>query len=321
MSKKTEVSKGLRSLLTNIEKTNNPDERKQLVKELNHSIALISPAMIEVNPFQPRTDFDEEKLMELAKSIKTSGLIQPITVRALGGDTYQLISGERRLRASKMAGLKEIPAYIRVANDQEMLEMALVENIQRSDLNALEVAISYQRLMDECNLTHEALSDRVGKDRSTITNYIRLLKLPVQLQSAVRDGLLSMGHARALAGIENPAVQLMIFKQTIEKSLSVRATEQLIRDLSEKPATKTNKQNKTPSESIQKITAQLSQKFGTKVSVNRNQDGKGSISLPFRNDDEFNKILVRMEVDEAIYRRNCRHSICSYLYFCTERSN
>ncbi|MCB9309357.1 MAG: ParB/RepB/Spo0J family partition protein [Lewinellaceae bacterium] len=297
MNKKTEVSKGLRSLLTNIEKTNNPDERKQLVKELNHSIALISPAVIEVNPFQPRTDFDEEKLLELAKSIKTSGLIQPITVRALGGDTYQLISGERRLRASKMAGLKEIPAYIRVANDQEMLEMALVENIQRSDLNALEVAISYQRLMDECNLTHEALSDRVGKDRSTITNYIRLLKLPVQLQSAVRDGLLSMGHARALAGIENPAVQLMIFKQTIEKSLSVRATEQLIRELSEKPATKTNKQSKAPSESIQKITAQLSQKFGTKVSVNRNQDGKGSISLPFRNDDEFNKILELMEVD------------------------
>lgn len=300
MNKRTEVSKGLRSLLTNIEKTNNPLERKQLVKELNNSIALVSPELIEVNPFQPRTEFDEEKLLELAKSIKASGLIQPITVRSLGGDRYQLISGERRLRASKMAGLTEIPAYIRVANDQEMLEMALVENIQRSDLNALEVAISYQRLMDECNLTHEALSERVGKDRSTITNYTRLLKLPVQIQSAVRDGQLTMGHARALAGIENLALQMLVFKQATDKSLSVRATEQLVREHhsgAEKTASSSKPTVNESNPEIRKIKDTLSRKFGTKVAIQRSATGKGSISLPFQNDEEFNKILDLLELD------------------------
>ncbi|MEZ4911628.1 MAG: ParB/RepB/Spo0J family partition protein [Saprospiraceae bacterium] len=300
MNKKTEVSKGLRSLLTNIEKTNNPLERKQLVKELNNSIALVSPELIEVNPFQPRTEFDEEKLLELAKSIKASGLIQPITVRSLGGDRYQLISGERRLRASKMAGLSEIPAYIRVANDQEMLEMALVENIQRSDLNALEVAISYQRLMDECNLTHEALSDRVGKDRSTITNYTRLLKLPVQIQSSVRDGILSMGHARALAGIENLALQMMVFKQATEKSLSVRATEQLVREhqaAGDKVGQNQKSEKVESNAQVNKIKDTLSRKFGTKVAIQRNASGKGTISFPFQNDEEFNKILELFELE------------------------
>jgi ParB family chromosome partitioning protein len=229
MNKKNEVSKGLRSLLSNIEKTNNPAERSQLVKELTGSVATISPELIEVNPFQVRTEFDNEQLLELAQSIKTSGLIQPITVRSVGGNKYQLISGERRLRAAKMAGIKEIPAYIRVANDQEMLEMALVENIQRADLNALEIAISYQRLMDECSITHEQLSDRVGKNRSTVTNYVRLLKLPAQIQASVKSGELSMGHARALAGIDNLALQLRVFKETTQQSLSVRALEQLIK--------------------------------------------------------------------------------------------
>ena len=229
MNKRNEVSKGLRSLLSNIEKTNNPTERSQLVRELTNSIAFISPEMIEVNPYQPRTEFDADQLMDLAKSIKISGLIQPITVRAMGGNKYQLISGERRLRASKMAGIKEVPAYVRVANDQEMLEMALVENIQRADLNALEIAISYQRLMDECNLTHEALSDRVGKDRSTVTNYVRLLKLPAQIQSSIKDGAISMGHARALAGIDNIALQLKVYKDVIDQGLSVRALEQVIK--------------------------------------------------------------------------------------------
>jgi len=290
MNKKSEVSKGLRSLLSNIEKTNNPVERSQLVKELTNSIALISPELIEVNPFQPRTEFDADQLMELARSIKTSGLIQPITVRALGGNKYQLISGERRLRASKMAGIREIPAYIRVANDQEMLEMALVENIQRADLNAVEIAISYQRLMDECNLTHEALSERVGKDRSTVTNYVRLLKLPAQIQASVKEGILSMGHARALAGIENIALQLKIFKEALDLGLSVRAVEQLIKSYA---ATKPGNSASTITEihpEIRKIKDQLGSLLGTKIDIKRDQKGKGAITILFSSDSELNKI-------------------------------
>jgi len=290
MNKKSEVSKGLRSLLSNIEKTNNPAERSQLVKELSNSIALISPELIEVNPFQPRTEFDTEQLMELARSIKTSGLIQPITVRALGGNKYQLISGERRLRASKMAGIREIPAYIRVANDQEMLEMALVENIQRADLNAVEIAISYQRLMDECNLTHEALSERVGKDRSTVTNYVRLLKLPAQIQASVKEGILSMGHARALAGIENIALQLKIFKEAQDQGLSVRAVEQLIKSYA---APKPGNSGSTITEihpEIRKIQDQLGSLLGTKIEIKRDQKGKGAINILFNSDNELNKI-------------------------------
>jgi ParB family transcriptional regulator, chromosome partitioning protein len=290
MNKKGEVSKGLRSLLSNIEKTNNPVERNQLVKELTNSIALLSPEAIEVNPFQPRTEFDTDQLMELAKSIKISGLIQPITVRALGGNKYQLISGERRLRASKMAGIKEIPAYVRVANDQEMLEMALVENIQRAELNALEIAISYQRLMDECNLTHEALSERVGKDRSTVTNYVRLLKLPPQIQSSVKEGTISMGHARALAGIENLAMQLQIFRETEQKQLSVRALEALIKG--QQPP-KVNKPSNIPSyidPEVKKIRDQISHHLGTKVDIKRAHDGSGTIIIGFNSDEDFNNI-------------------------------
>lgn len=292
MNKKNEVSKGLRSLLSNIEKTNNIGDRSALIKELTNSIASISPELIEVNPFQPRSEFDTEQLMELAKSIKVSGLIQPITVRSLGGDKYQLISGERRLRASKMAGLKEVPAYIRVANDQEMLEMALVENIQRADLNAVEIAISYQRLMDECQLTHEALSERVGKDRSTVTNYIRLLKLPAQIQSSVRSGTLSMGHARALAGVENIAFQLKLFRQAEEQSMSVRSLEQLIKSyqLPKAPSNKKALSEPTLSSEIKMIKDKISQQLGTKVDVKRDQKGKGSFVIFFDSDQTFNHI-------------------------------
>ena len=291
MSKKTEVSKGLRSLLSNIEKTNNPVERGQLVKELTNVIAMISPEVIEINPYQVKTEFDADQLLELAQSIKTSGLIQPITVRAIGGNSYQLISGERRLRASKMAGLREIPAYIRVANDQEMLEMALVENIQRADLNALEIAISYQRLMDECNLTHEALSTRVGKDRSTVTNYVRLLKLPAQIQTSIKDGSLSMGHARALAGIENLALQVKIYKETIENGSSVRALENLIKSYN--APKQTNKKESVPqfNPEIIKIRDQFRQMFGARVEIKRDPSGRGSIVLPFSSDKEFNQII------------------------------
>ncbi len=293
MNKKNEVSKGLRSLLTNIEKTNNPAERNQLVRELTHSIALISPDSVEVNPFQPRTEFDQDQLIELAKSLKTNGLIQPITVRSLGHNKYQLISGERRLRASKIAQLKEIPAYIRVANDQEMLEMALVENIQRADLNALEVAISYQRLMDECNLTHEALSERVGKDRSTVTNYVRLLKLPAQIQSSVKDGLLTMGHARALAGVDDLVLQLKLHQETTDKHLSVRALESLIKTYNQpkenKPSQSDQAKNGITPE-VRKIREQLSYHLGTQIDIKRAIDGSGSITIRFNSDDDFNSI-------------------------------
>jgi ParB family chromosome partitioning protein len=291
MNKKGEVSKGLRSLLSNIEKTNNPTERNQLVKELTNSIAHLSLEAIEVNPYQPRTEFDADQLLELAKSIKISGLIQPITVRSLGGNKYQLISGERRLRASKMAGVNEIPAYVRVANDQEMLEMALVENIQRAELNAVEIAISYQRLMDECNLTHEALSERVGKDRSTVTNYVRILKLPPQIQSSVKEGTISMGHARALAGIENLAMQLQLFRETEQKQLSVRALEALIKG--QQPARSLKPSTNQPSVidlEVKKIRDQISHHLGTKVEIKRAQDGSGTIVIGFNSDEDFNNI-------------------------------
>ncbi|MBK8518833.1 MAG: ParB/RepB/Spo0J family partition protein [Saprospiraceae bacterium] len=291
MNKKSEVSKGLRSLLSNIEKTNNPVERGQLVRELTNSIATISPELIEINPYQVRTEFDADQLLELAQSIKTSGLIQPITVRAIGGNKYQLISGERRLRASKMAGINEIPAYIRVANDQEMLEMALVENIQRADLNAVEIAISYQRLMDECNLTHEALSARVGKNRSTVTNYVRLLKLPAQIQSSVKEGSLSMGHARALAGIENLVLQIKIYKEAVDKELSVRALEQLIKSYQSSNPVGRTAVSSQPNPEIHKIRDHFRQIFGAKVEIRRENNGKGTIILPFNSDDEFNNIV------------------------------
>lgn len=292
MNKKSEVNKGLRSLLSNIEKTNNVSERSQLVKELTNSIAMIKPDWIEVNPFQPRTEFDEVQLNELAKSISVSGLIQPITVRSLGGNKYQLISGERRLRASKIAGLEEIPAYVRVANDQEMLEMALVENIQRSDLNALEVAISYQRLMDECHLTHESMAERVGKERSTISNYVRLLKLPAPIQNSIKDGQISMGHARSLVGIDNLALQLQLHKDILENGLSVRALEAKIKNINAaNPSSRKWTQPPTAVDiEIKKIKEKISHHLGTKVNIKRNAVGQGSIVIDFNSDEEFNKI-------------------------------
>ena len=296
MNKRKEVNKGLRSLLTNIEKSHTPAEKSELVKDLASHIVYLQAEQIEVNPFQPRTEFDNEQLLELAKSIKTSGLIQPITVRAMGDGKYQLISGERRLRASRIAGLKEIPAYLRVANDQEMLEMALVENIQRANLNALEIAISYQRLMDECHLTHDALSDRVGKDRSTVTNYVRLLKLSPDIQQAIKNNLLTMGHARALAGVENPAMQNNYFKRCIEMNLSVRALENMIRqNQQEKPssgATKNMAGQEHPE--IAKMRKNLSEKLGIKVDIKREETGKGLITLRFSNDNELNQLIQQI---------------------------
>jgi ParB family transcriptional regulator, chromosome partitioning protein len=291
MNKKKELGKGLRALLSNIETTTNKEEKTQLVKELTSSVSTIALDAIEVNPFQPRTEFDPEELMELAKSIKVHGLIQPITVRSLGGDAYQLISGERRMRASKMAGLTQVPAYIRVANDQEMLEMALIENIQRSDLNAVEVAISYQRLIDECSLTHETLSDRVGKNRSTVTNYLRLLKLPPEIQNAVKSNEISMGHARVLAGVQDIAVQLQMFKKTVSDQLSVRQLEDLSKSSTTPPAQKSvPKINDATSIEIERIKKEISGLIGTKVDIARNNKGQGKIVISFANDKQFNDI-------------------------------
>jgi ParB family chromosome partitioning protein len=292
MSKKNEVGKGIRALLSNIEQTNNPVIRQRSIKKLSKDSAMVPIEKIDTNPFQPRTEFNADELMELAKSIKVHGLIQPLTLRSMGDDQFQLIAGERRLRASKMAGLQEVPAFIRVANDQEMLEMALVENIQRSNLNAMEIAISYQRLMEECSLTHEALSERVGKNRSTVTNYVRLLKLPPNVQLAIKKEEISMGHARAIAGIEDLSLQLTIFKEVTSKSLSVRATEQLIKSYQSPVSKSVSTQNivDLPSEVLQ-IRDRLSSVFGSKVDIKRDNNGKGQIVIKFNSDKEFNSII------------------------------
>jgi ParB family chromosome partitioning protein len=254
------------------------------------AIANIDIQKIEANPFQPRDHFDNELIEELAASIKRQGIIQPITVRKLGYEKYQLISGERRLRASKSAGINEIPCYIRVANDEQMLEMALIENIHRKDLNAIEIAISYQRLIEECQLTHEKLSDRVSKNRSTITNYLRLLKLPAEVQLAMRDNKISMGHARAIINIIDQEVQLQILKKIISNDLSVRQVEELVRKMStDQPRGKTEVVRLPPyfSDSAN----QLKIKFDTGISIRRNNNGKGQIVISFESDQDFSRIL------------------------------
>lgn len=250
---------------------------------------------IEVNPFQPRTDFDEIALGELADSIKLQGLIQPITVRRVSTHSYQLISGERRLRASKIAGLKTIPAYVRTADDQQMLEMALIENIQRENLNAIEVALSFQRMLDELNLKQEELGDRVSKNRSTVNNYLRLLKLPPAIQVSIRDGALSMGHARALITVDDPAQQLYIFKQIIQQGLSVRKVEEIVRDLQRSKPRKEGKQPEPISFQVQKIQDDLASKFSSKVRLKVNAQGNGSIEIPFMSEEDLNRILEMLD--------------------------
>src|SRR5688572_23842955 len=248
---------------------------------------------IEVNPFQPRSHFDQESLLELAESINVHGIIQPITVRKLSQHQYQLITGERRFQASKLAELKTIPAYIRAANDQQMLEMALIENIQRENLNAIEIALSYQRLMSECNLKQDELGERVGKNRTTVTNYLRLLKLPPDIQIAVRDNLLSMGHARAIINVENADQQLYIFKRTLAEELSVRKVEDLVRSLAiEKSGPKGHESTSPPSASkeIAQLQSKLSSHFGTRVVV-KSDGKKGDIRIPFLSVEDLNRIL------------------------------
>lgn len=256
------------------------------------AIANIPIKSIEANPFQPRDTFDEEALRELSDSILEQGIIQPLTVRKLGYDKYQLIAGERRLKAAKANGMKEVPCYIRVANDEQMLELALVENIHRRNLNAIEIAISYQRLIDECQLTHEKLSERISKNRSTITNYLRLLKLPAELQIALRDDTISMGHARALINLEDKDAQLDILYQVEDDGLSVREVEELVRQYTKKPKKEQAKNPAAPlPEKFLKAREELIGKFDRKVSLKRNTKGKGSIVIPFGSDEDFDRLM------------------------------
>ncbi|QMU64489.1 MAG: ParB/RepB/Spo0J family partition protein [Flavobacteriaceae bacterium] len=285
-TKKQALGRGLSALLKDTTDINSINDKN--ADKVVGNIIEISLDKIEVNPYQPRTHFDEETLRELASSISELGVIQPITVRKLEGDSFQLVSGERRLRASQLVGNTTIPAYIRIANDQEMLEMALVENIQRKDLDPIEVALSYQRLIEEINLTQEELSMRVGKKRSTVTNYLRLLKLDPIIQTGMRDNFISMGHGRAIINVENKAEQLAIYEKILQEKLSVRQTEELVKKRKEgitsKPKTKV-----IPSY-IEESLQDISTFFGHKVIVNANAKGKGKLIIPFHSKEDFNRI-------------------------------
>jgi ParB family chromosome partitioning protein len=289
---KKQLGMGVRALLANIE-TETSENQQEIVRELSHTVAMIPLYEIEVNPFQPRNEFDEVALAELSASIQVHGLIQPITVRRLSANEYQLISGERRLRASKMAGLEEIPAYIRLANDQEMLEMALVENIQRENLNAIEIAITYQRLKEECNLTDEALASRVGKQRSTVTNHMRLLKLPPDIQKAIKDKQISMGHARVLAGVDDFALQNSLFRETLRQGLSVRALEALA---SAHHDDKPRKLKPSLPDAYEDIQRRLREHLGTpRVQLKLKGEGKGQIVIGFDSTNQLNDLLEQLE--------------------------
>ncbi len=250
---------------------------------------------IQVNPYQPRTHFDRKALEELADSIKVQGIIQPITVRRLSEDEFQLISGERRFQASKIAGLETIPAYVRTADDQQMLEMALIENIQRENLNAMEIALSYQRLLEECDLKQEQLGDRVGKNRTTVNNYLRLLRLPPDIQAGIRDKEISMGHARAIVNVDNIDQQLHIYKKIINEELSVRKVEQLVRDLmsssSDKPSTEKKGSTQHRNYEVQQVQQKLSSHFGTRVGLRADGQFRGEIKIPFVSTEDLNRIL------------------------------
>ncbi len=289
--KRNALGKGLSALLEDRDVVESHANAEHRITNTASPFSNIKVEQIVANPYQPRTAFDEIALGELADSIKIHGIIQPITVRKISESSYQLISGERRFRASKIAGLEEIPAYIRTANDQQMLEMALIENIQRENLNAIEIAITYQQMMEECNLRQEELGERVGKNRATITNYLRLLKLPPVIQAAIRDNKLSMGHARALINVDAVEKQLWIFNETMNKDLSVRKVEELVRSM--------GKERKEPSSIFdlpngvfyKKIQDDLSSKFGTKIALKMDDNGKGKIEIPVLSTDDLNRIL------------------------------
>ena len=292
MSKKVGLGRGLTSLLQDTPKSEG-------ISDIPVAAAMneILLSEIEVNPYQPRQNFDDEPLKELSESIKIHGIIQPITVRKLSLNKYQLISGERRFQASKLAGLKRVPAFVRQANDQQMLEMALIENIQRENLNPIEIALSYQRLLSECKLSQEALGERVSKNRTTVTNYLRLLKLPPDIQIALRDNILSMGHARAIVSVNSPEKQIYLFKKIINEDLSVRRVEELVRELTRpkekaKPAKSSGHENRQ----MAQMQSRLSSHFGTRVSIQ--SDGKkGEIKIPFVSVQDLNRILAILKVE------------------------
>jgi ParB family chromosome partitioning protein len=289
--KKQALGRGLSALLKDPSNDIQSVQDKNADKVIGNIIEL-DIDFIEVNPFQPRTNFSEESLRELASSIKELGIIQPITVRKIGFNKYQLVSGERRHRASKLIGLETIPAYIRIANDQESLEMALVENIQRQDLDPIEIALSYQRLIDEINLTQEQMSERVGKKRSTIANYLRLLKLDPIIQTGMRDGFISMGHGRALITIEDLATQLDIYEKVLSNELSVRDTENLVRNYNTTQEVKVapKKEVESTPKYIKDGIGAFSEYFGHKIDVKVSKNGKGQITIPFHSEEDFNRI-------------------------------
>ncbi|HEY4322448.1 MAG TPA: ParB/RepB/Spo0J family partition protein [Mucilaginibacter sp.] len=295
--KRNALGRGLSALLNDSENVQPTKSNAVSGSEVNSpgSVNEIKLSEIEVNPFQPRTDFDEDALQELTDSIKLQGLIQPITVRRVNANAYQLISGERRLRASKLAGLTQIPAYVRTANDQQMLEMALIENIQRENLNAIEVALSFQRMIEECSLKQDELGERVSKNRSTVTNYLRLLKLPPSIQASIRDGQLTMGHAKALITIEDPSKQIYIHQLIMNQGLSVRRTEEIVRDLQKAPVKKEGKQPEPISFQIQKIQDDLASKFSTRVKLKISNQGKGTIEIPFLSESDLSRILEMLD--------------------------
>ncbi|MGQ7857552.1 ParB/RepB/Spo0J family partition protein [Pedobacter sp. WC2501] len=296
--RKTGLGRGLSALLDDSESAHPPKQQVNAVSETEQigNISHVSLTEVETNPYQPRTEFDQVALNELADSIKVQGLIQPITVRKLGANKYQLISGERRFRASKLAGLTQIPAYIRSANDQQMLEMALIENIQRENLNAIEVALSFQRMIDEVGLKQEQLGERVGKNRTTVTNYLRLLKLPPAIQASIRDQKITMGHARALINVDGVDKQLFIHQEILEKGLSVRKVEELVRNLQHIPLKAGEKpKEKAVSFQYQKLQDDLASKFATRVKLKVTQNGKGAIEIPFMSDDDLNRILELLD--------------------------
>jgi ParB family chromosome partitioning protein len=292
MTKKV-LGRGLSALLENADTDITGIEPKAL-----HSIAEIKISQIIANPFQPRTEFDEVALKELSESIKVHGIIQPITVRKIGYEKYELISGERRTRASILAGLNAIPAYIRLANDQQMLEMALIENIQRENLNSIEVALSYKRLLDECGLKQEELGDRVGKKRTTVNNYLRLLKLPDEIQMAIKEGELMMGHARALVNVENSENQLAIFRAAINGSLSVRQVEELVRAEKETPADAGTHSRAAAKyfdfTNFLKDKASIEKKFNTDIRFKSRSNDNGTIIISFSSKEQLEEILSKM---------------------------
>ncbi len=296
-AKRPVLGRGLNALLKDSEKVKNENKTVSEVSNINEILI----ENIEANPFQPRTHFDQDALKELAESIKVHGIIQPITVRKLSEGKFQLISGERRWQASKLADLKLVPAYVRTANDEQMLEMGLIENIQREDLNAMEVALSYQRLITEFSLKQEQLGEKVGKNRTTVNNYLRLLKLPPDIQAALRDDEISMGHARALINIENTEDQLSIFKKIEKEDLSVRKVEELVRELSKgkekkEIPVKETVATKSINAELQQLQTKLSSHFGTKVAVKGEEGNKGEIKIPFVSVEDLNRILDILNV-------------------------